>query len=216
VATIRNVSQCEFYEESLITKGIVAERVTVSMATQTDNVADVLTKGDAALQPENQPAPVNPNQATDIVQTAAQARPRRDGHDKNYVAFTILAGADSFEHLMQTDPVKALKSLAVHDAPMVLVSGTAEAGKNHIKGDIIRLHGPQGEYTRVCPKNTVEAEKTPEAATWRALETNHIAELERNVTVTEVHISEAEGKMIHPTKLDYRIKQLPDTSFGLE
>ena len=38
----------------------------------------------------------------------------------------------------------------------------------------------------------------------------HIAELEAGGTITECHKSEANGKAIHPTKIDYRIKKNPD------
>lgn len=85
------------------------------------------------------------------------------------------------------------------------------AGFDVAKGSIVKLVGPQGEYTRVCPKNTTEATKTLEAASWRALEVSHISELERNETITEVHRSEAGERKVHPVKLDYKIKIQPDS-----
>jgi len=86
---------------------------------------------------------------------------------------------------------------------------TAKA-RGQARGEVITLQGPQGEYTRICPKNTTEAAKTPEAATWHALDVAHINDLESNETVIECHRSEAEGKTIHRTKIAYRIKVNPD------
>ena len=86
---------------------------------------------------------------------------------------------------------------------------TAKA-RGQARGEVITLQGPQGEYTRICPKNTTEAGKTPEAATWHALDVAHINDLESNETVIECHRSEAEGKTVHRTKIAYRIKANPD------
>lgn len=76
VTLIRDVTQCEFFEEGLITKGVVSNTETVDMATQTEVIDSVATNPIAAA-----PVMANP----DPFEAAAQARPRRAGFDRRYI-----------------------------------------------------------------------------------------------------------------------------------
>ena len=203
---IKVVTQCDFYEESLLTGGIVANKIMVDMATQVNGVTNntcnnVNNNNCNSMGVNNNNNPVinnnNNSDAADEVAdvtppplTAAQARPRR-GEAHKYVAFTILTERDHNELQLLQDKLCQSRSAATNSAlatnEWTLVSNKASTAR----GEIVTLQGPQGEYTRICPKNTKEAEKTPEAATWRKLETLHISDLERNETIVEVHHSEA-------------------------
>ena len=211
---IKVVTQAEFYEENLITKGVVSDKVKLDATTQTDN-------GNVYLPvATGNPLPM-PNQAIAApaaAPTVAQARPRRPGHDRLYTTFTILAEADMLK-IMETrhpnDPahkgmVQNLSTNAWEKDEGAMYTLVTAKARGQARGEVITLQGPQGEYTRICPKNTTEAAKTPEAATWHALDVAHINDLESNETVIECHRSEAEGKTIHRTKIAYRIKVNPD------
>ena len=138
--------------------------------------------------------------------TAAQARPRRLGHDRLYKTFTILAEADMLEVMEMRHPNDRLSSNKWEKDGGTMYTLVTAKPRGQARGDVITLQGPQGEFTRICPKNTTEAGKTPEAATWQALEVTHINGLESGGTIVECHEKEAEGKTVHRTKIDYRIK----------
>jgi len=200
---IKVVTQCDFYEESLLTGGIVANKIMVDMATQvngvTNNTCNNVNNNNCnsvGVNNNNNPVINNNNnsdgadEVADVTPpplTAAQARPRR-GEAYKHVAFAILIERDYNElQLLQDKLSAAIDGYSALTNEWTLVSNKASAAR----GEIVTLQGPQGEYTRICPKNTKEAEKTPEAATWRKLETLHISDLERNETIVEVHHSEA-------------------------
>ena len=76
---IKVVTQAEVFEDNLITKGIMSDRVKLSVATQTED-GNVMIP----LATPN-PLPIQGNGgAQAAAPTAAQARPRREGHGLRY------------------------------------------------------------------------------------------------------------------------------------
>ena len=212
-AKIKQVTQAKFYEDNLLTKGVMSNMVTINAATQTEN-GNVMIP--VAANP-NPPPPLNKEQEKDSEPTAAQARPRRKGHDLRHTTFMILEEADALQYMETWHPNNSNMSLIISkylpETQNITFEYTlvTETTRGQAKGEIVTLQGPQGEYTRICPKNTVEAEKTAEAASWRALEVNHIGAMEMGGTVIECHRKEAGGNVVHRAKIDYKIKKNPDT-----
>ena len=68
--------------------------------------------------------------------------------------------------------------------------------------DIVRLVGPQGVYTRIEPKDYVEAMITPEAGTWYNLTVAHIAALENDRVLIECHPDEAGTEKVYPSQIE--------------
>ena len=81
----------------------------------------------------------------------------------------------SWKRGTRTDSVKqALEATYNYSTKKTEYTLVTNKARGQPKGEVITLQGPQGEYTRICPKNTTEA------ATWRNLEVEHIEELESN------------------------------------